>query len=104
MNIKLGSIIKNRYQLLSCLREGDYSATYKAEDLQMRSQVAIKIISLSLLIFINIFKVMIDSNTTAEELEKLAQTEIPNICRQIAKHPNAPPRLFKKRKFSVLSV
>ena len=39
---------------------------------------------------------MIDPNTTAEELEKLAQTEDFNICRQIARHPNTPPELLKK--------
>ena len=39
---------------------------------------------------------MIDPHTTAEELERLAQSEDPNICRQIARHPNTSPELLKK--------
>ncbi|MGD1918556.1 MAG: serine/threonine protein kinase [Pleurocapsa sp.] len=46
MKIELGSIIKNRYRLLCCLGRGNTAVTYQAEDLQMRSLVAMKIVSL----------------------------------------------------------
>lgn len=73
MKIAPGTVIKNRYQIASKLGEGGFACVYKAEDMDLKRSVAIKVLKMTA------FDAEIDRDRFVREARLLSKLSHPNI-------------------------